>query len=50
MDPTKFPQLRQWARDYWAAVHPFNLAGGYPNFMMDDEGREWFLKRFGCEH
>jgi hypothetical protein len=25
-------------RDYWAAVHPFDLAGAYPNFMMDDEG------------
>ena len=46
-DPTKFPQLRQWARDYWAAVHPFNLAGGYPNFMMDDEGRERLEATFG---
>ena len=34
------PQMRQWARDYWAAVHPFDLAGAYPNFMMDDEGEE----------
>ena len=46
-DPTKFPQLRQWARDYWAAVHPFNLAGGYPNFMMDDEGRDRLEATFG---
>jgi FAD/FMN-containing dehydrogenase len=30
--------LKQWARDYWAAVHPFNPPGAYPNFMMDDEG------------
>ena len=30
--------LRQWARDYWQAVHPFDLAGAYPNFMFDDEG------------
>ena len=24
-------------RAYWKAVHPFNLAGAYVNFMMDDE-------------
>jgi FAD/FMN-containing dehydrogenase len=46
-DPAKLPQLRQWARDYWAAVHPFNLAGGYPNFMMDDEGQGRLEATFG---
>jgi FAD/FMN-containing dehydrogenase len=46
-DPAKSSQLRQWARDYWAAAHPFNLAGGYPNFMMDDEGRERLEATFG---
>jgi FAD/FMN-containing dehydrogenase len=30
--------LKQWARAYWEAVHPFNQPGGYVNFMMDDEG------------
>jgi FAD/FMN-containing dehydrogenase len=38
-DPGKAPELKQWARDYWEAVHPYNLAGAYPNFMMDDEGQ-----------
>ncbi len=37
-DPTQAPALRRWAQDYWAAIHPFNLAGAYSNFMMDDEG------------
>jgi FAD/FMN-containing dehydrogenase len=37
-DPANAPAIKQWARDYWEAVHPFNLAGGYANFMMDDEG------------
>ena len=37
-EPAKAPALRQWARTYWEAVHPFDLAGAYPNFMMDDEG------------
>ena len=37
-DPAKAPALKQWAQDYWEAVHPFDLEGAYPNFMMDDEG------------
>ena len=37
-DPAKAQTLKTWARDYWEAVHPFDLAGAYPNFMMDDEG------------
>jgi hypothetical protein len=37
-DPAKTPALKKWARDYWQAVHPFNLDAGYANFMMDDEG------------
>ena len=29
--------LRVWGREYWDAVRPFNMEGGYVNFMMDDE-------------
>ncbi len=29
--------LKRWGRAYWKAVHPFNMEGGYVNFMMDDE-------------
>jgi len=29
--------LKTWGRGYWKAVHPFNLAGAYVNFLMDDE-------------
>ena len=36
-DPKQADALKQWGRAYWQAVHPFNLAGGYVNFMMDDE-------------
>lgn len=35
-DPQKAATLQQWATDYWSAVHPFNLAGAYPNFMMEE--------------
>jgi FAD/FMN-containing dehydrogenase len=30
--------VTRWTKAYWEAVHPFDLAGAYPNFMMDDEG------------
>jgi len=36
-DPKQADALKTWGRSYWNAVHPFNLAGGYVNFMMDDE-------------
>jgi hypothetical protein len=36
-DPAKASALKQWGREYWQAVHPFNMDGGYVNFMMDDE-------------
>ena len=36
-DPGKAAALKNWGRDYWNAVHPFNPGGGYVNFMMDDE-------------
>ena len=31
-----------WAREYWAALHPYSAGGAYINFMMDeaDEGTE----------
>jgi FAD/FMN-containing dehydrogenase len=46
-DPGKAPALKKWAKDYWAAVHPFDLAGAYPNFMMDDEGEARLKATFG---
>lgn len=36
-DPKRADALKTWGRGYWKAVHPFNLEGGYVNFMMDDE-------------
>ncbi len=45
--PLTAPALKQWARDYWEAVHPFDLGGAYPNFMMDDEGEARLKASFG---
>jgi FAD/FMN-containing dehydrogenase len=36
-DPAKAVALMTWGRNYWKAVHPYNLGGAYINFMMDDE-------------
>lgn len=46
-DPAQAPALKQWTRDYWTGVHPYNLAGAYPNFMMDDEGEARLKATFG---
>jgi hypothetical protein len=46
-DPKNAPTLKKWARDYWEAVHPFDLDGAYPNFMMDDEGEARLASTFG---
>lgn len=38
-DPENAPALRDWAVDYWEALHPYSEGGAYVNFMMD-EGQE----------
>jgi FAD/FMN-containing dehydrogenase len=37
-NPQKAGEIRRWTKAYWEAVHPYDLGGAYPNFMMDDEG------------
>jgi FAD/FMN-containing dehydrogenase len=46
-DPKKADDLKTWGRAYWKAVHPFNLSGGYINFMMDDEVGDRLQATFG---
>jgi hypothetical protein len=36
-DPQHADALKSWGRTYWKAVHPYNMGGGYVNFMFDDE-------------
>ncbi len=39
-DPAKADAIKAWAREYWQAIHPYNLGGAYVNFMMEEgEGR-----------
>lgn len=35
-EPAKRGLITNWARDYWQAIHPFGVGGGYVNFMMDE--------------
>ena len=46
-DPKNAPKVKRWAQDYWKAIHPFDLAGAYPNFMMADEGEARLRASFG---
>jgi FAD/FMN-containing dehydrogenase len=42
--------LKAWGRAYWKAVHPYNMGGGYVNFMFDDEADGRLQESFGGEN
>jgi FAD binding domain/Berberine and berberine like len=35
-DPANAQKITTWTKDYWAALHPYSLGGGYVNFIMDE--------------
>jgi FAD/FMN-containing dehydrogenase len=39
-DPANRDKITAWAKDYWAALHPYGAGGAYVNFMMDGEGED----------
>jgi FAD/FMN-containing dehydrogenase len=47
-DPGKAAALKNWAKTYWDGVHPYNLGGGYVNFMSDDEGEGRVKASYGA--
>jgi hypothetical protein len=49
-DPAQAPALKSWARGYWEALRPFNMEGGYVNFMMDDEGQARTRAAYGANY
>jgi FAD/FMN-containing dehydrogenase len=49
-DPAKASELKRWATNYWSAVHPYNLEGSYPNFMMADEGEGRIKAAYGANY
>ena len=46
-NPQQAGAITGWTKAYWNAVHPYDLAGAYPNFMMDDEGDARLRATFG---
>ncbi len=45
-DPAKKNVISAWAKDYWAALHPYSAGGAYVNFMMD-EGEDRVRATYG---
>lgn len=35
-DPANNDKITSWAKDYWAALHPYSAEGAYVNFMMEE--------------
>ena len=48
--PAQAGRLRQWARDYWMALHPLSSGAAYVNFMMADEGDERVRATYGSNY
>lgn len=36
LDPANKERITEWARDYWAAIHPHSAGGAYVNMMMNE--------------
>jgi FAD/FMN-containing dehydrogenase len=49
-DAGKAKAITSWTKAYWEAVHPYNLGGAYPNFMMDDEGDSRLRNTYGTNY
>ena len=45
--PEHADSLKSWGRAYWKAIHPYNMAGGYVNFMFDDEADTRLTAAYG---
>src|SRR6202051_489802 len=49
-NPQKAGPVMRWTKAYWEAVHPFDLGGAYPNFMMDDEDDARLKATYGSNY
>ena len=45
-DPSGRETIISWCKNYWNAVHPFSMGGGYSNFLMD-EGQDSIKDSYG---
>ena len=49
-EPARFGTVARWAKDYWAATHPFSAGAAYLNFMMADEGQARVEATYGANY
>lgn len=42
-------KITTWAREYWEALHPYSLGGGYVNMMME-EGEDRIKASYGSNY
>jgi FAD/FMN-containing dehydrogenase len=49
-DPKDADALRKWGRAYWKAIHPFNMEGGYINFLDADEANHRVEASYGSNY
>jgi FAD/FMN-containing dehydrogenase len=49
-DPANAEALRRWCVDYWEALHPYSMGGGYVNFLGENEGTERVRATYGSHY
>jgi hypothetical protein len=48
-DPANARQITDWAKEYWAVLHPYGAGGAYVNFMME-EGADRVRATYGSNY
>jgi FAD/FMN-containing dehydrogenase len=49
-DPANAPAIREWARAYYDAIHPYSAGGTYVNFLQGDEGPDRVQASYGANY
>jgi FAD/FMN-containing dehydrogenase len=49
-DPANAPAIRDWARNYYDAIHPYSAGGAYVNFLQGDEGDDRVRATYGANY
>ena len=48
-DPKNRDKIKNWARNYWEALHPYSAGASYINFMME-EGQDRIQATYGTNY
>jgi FAD/FMN-containing dehydrogenase len=49
-DPANADAIRDWARGYYDAIHPYSAGGTYVNFLQGDEGADRVRESYGANY